>query len=604
MKKLWEVDGEGMQVFQRKKAVAIIGLLSLLVLLLPTGFRATLVASNAVGGQNGSAIVPAFPGAEGFGWGSVGGRGGKVMVVTTLADSGAGSLRECIEEEGPRICTFAIGGTIELEESLVIENAYITIAGQTAPGGGITLKNSPRSARTPLKIESHDVVVRYIRSRPGSNPDDSGTLDAMTIRRKSGDEVYNVVVDHCSFSWATDEVTNIYSDAHDILVQWSIIAEGLEWATHKEDGELQPHSMGMLLGAEGSKDYALHHNLFAHNRHRNPKVKTSGTVDLVNNVMYNTGAGEGWRAPTYVLQRESGITTPANYVGNYFKPGPDTGSVDYFIETKESVAVYLEGNRVPEGVAIINPESADVVASSRFDGPPITNHAADEAYERVLAEVGASHRLTCDGMFVPRRDAADTRLMEEVRTGTGEIIDDPSEVGGWPVLAAGTPCADTDGDGMPDGWEELHGFDKNDASDNAADADGDVYTNIEEYLNGTDPRTAGTNPLPVATASEPVDPQATATATSNPSATAAPSQTPSQIPTQTPSQTSTQTPVPTADGSIGTVAVPPTPEPNATPGEQPSRPPESNPGEPDAQPITPPDQSLDGEALYLPLIVR
>ncbi|MHC4933496.1 MAG: hypothetical protein ACYTGV_15030 [Planctomycetota bacterium] len=146
--------------------------------------------------------LPAFPGAEGFGAHSIGGRGGQVIEVTNLNDAGPGSLRAALEASGPRIVVFRVAGTIELDSSIEVQNPYLTVAGQTAPGDGITLKNSPLNAKTPLKIETYEVVIRYLRSRPGSNPADSGTLDALTISNEEAD-VYNVIVDHSSFSWAT-----------------------------------------------------------------------------------------------------------------------------------------------------------------------------------------------------------------------------------------------------------------------------------------------------------------------------------------------------------------------------------------------------------------
>lgn len=170
--------------------------------------------------------VPAFPGAEGFGANSVGGRGGRVIEVTNLDDSGPGSLRAAIEADRPRTVVFRVGGTIELQSGLEITNPFITIAGQTAPGGGITLRNDPSNADTSLKIETHDVVIRYIRSRPGPSTELHGTLDAITIGNQEGG-TYNVIVDHSSFSWATDEVVNSWYDAHDITIQWSIVSEGL-----------------------------------------------------------------------------------------------------------------------------------------------------------------------------------------------------------------------------------------------------------------------------------------------------------------------------------------------------------------------------------------
>ena len=424
----------------------------------------------------------AFPGAEGFGANAVGGRGGGVIEVTNLNDHGPGSLRAAVNASGPRLVVFRVGGTIELDSSIEIRNPYITIAGQTAPGQGITLKNSPKNAKTPLKIETHDAIVRYIRSRPGSNPNETGTLDAITIANESGD-VYNVIVDHSSFSWATDEVSNVYYAAHDITVQWSILGEGLDCATHIEHGVRQCHSMGMLLGSVGSRDLSIHHNLFAHNRHRNPRIKTMGTTDVVNNVVYNSGSGNGWRAPTYAHGGRAVV--PVNYIANYFKPGPDSGSAEWFIDTAEVVEVYIGGNIVPK--AVIDPDSRDMLVGTRHPAAPITTTSALAAYSRVLAEAGASRGLNCDGTFYATRDRVDERIVNDVKQGTGRIIDDPSEVGGWPNLVGGIPCADSDHDGMPDEFETLYGLDPTDASDGPADSDGDGYTNVEEFLNSTAP---------------------------------------------------------------------------------------------------------------------
>ena len=421
--------------------------------------------------------LPAFPGAEGFGAQSIGGRGGRVIEVTNLNDAGPGSLRAAIEASGPRTVVFRVGGTIELDSSLEVQNPYLTVAGQTAPGDGITLKNSPLSAGTPLKIKTHDVIIRYIRSRPGSNSDEIGTLDALTIFNET-DGLQDVIIDHGSFSWATDEVVNVYYAAHNITIQWSIIAEGLDCSTHVENGELQCHSMGMLLGSDGSRDMSIHHNLFAHNRHRNPRIKTMGTIDVVNNVVYNSGSGNGWRSPTYVHGGRGVV--PANYVGNYFKPGFDTGAAEWFIDTKEIVEVYVEGNIVPNEV--IDPASVDMLVDTRHDTPPIVTTSAPVAYVQVLEQAGSSRGLECDGTPYARRDSADLRIVEEVRNGTGWIIDEPEEVGGWPVLYAGVACADGDHDGMPDEWEVLKELDAADPSDRN-DLAPSGYTWLETYLN-------------------------------------------------------------------------------------------------------------------------
>lgn len=431
-------------------------------------------------------FLPAFPGAEGFGSVSVGGRGGRVIEVTNLNDRGEGSLRTAIEAEGARIVVFKVAGIIELDSTLKVANPYITIAGQTAPGEGITLRNSAKNTKPALKIKTHDVVVRYIRSRPGSNLNEAGedgNLDALTIASGS-EEVYNIIVDHSSFSWATDEVVSVYYDAHDITIQWSIIAEGLNCSTHVEDDQRQCHSMGLLLACDGQKNISIHHNLFAHNRRRNPMVKTTGVVDIVNNVVYNSGFGENSSAPTDV-RGDYGIS-PVNYISNYFKPGVDSGSSDWFIDTKnEPVEIYIQGNLVPHSV--MHPESLKWVVDNPHPAPKITTFSAQKAYRRVLAQAGASRGLNSDHTFFMRRDNVDKRIVEDVEQGIGRIIDDPSEVGGWPKLLAGNSYRDTDHDGMADKFETLYGFNLQDSSDGFQDADGDGYTNLEEFLNGTCP---------------------------------------------------------------------------------------------------------------------
>lgn len=455
------------------------------------GAKATAVfaffalAAQAAGGTEPLPAFPAalgFPGAEGFGSTAVGGRAGIVLRVTNLNDDGPGSLRAAVGAEGPRIIVFQVGGTIELASSLEIQNPYVTIAGQTAPGDGITLRNDPDNSRTPLKIETHDVIVRYLRSRPGSHPDEIGTLDALTISNEHGD-LYNVIVDHCSFSWATDELVNLYYAAHDVTVQWSIISEALDCSTHIENGERQCHSMAMLLGSEGSRDFSIHHNLFAHNRHRNPRVKTMGTVDVVNNVVYNSGWGNGWRSPSYV---HGGHTiVPANYVGNHFMPGPDSGAAQWFIDTKEVVTVYAAGNDVPHQV--IDTASLEMLSPDRHAAPPVTTWNALRARLLVLASAGANRGLACDGSSFRRQDSVDWRVVREALQGEGRIIDEPWQVGGWPDLVGGRACQDSDGDAMPDAFEERYGFDPADPNDGWADADGDGYTNVEEFLNFSPP---------------------------------------------------------------------------------------------------------------------
>lgn len=319
------------------------------------------------------------------------------------------------------------------------------------------------------------------RSRPGSNPREEGNLDALTIAGKSG-EVYNIIVDHSSFSWATDEVVSVYNDAHNITIQWSIIAEGLDCSTHVEAGEQQCHSMGLLLASEGQKDISIHHNLLAHNKRRNPLVKTTGVVDIVNNVIYNPGFGENSFSPTHV-RGDYGVSQ-VNYINNYFQPGANTGSSNWFIDTKyEPVEIYLEGNIVPKKV--IHPESLKWIVPNPHPAAKVTTNSAHIARQQVLKYAGANQRLRDNGTFLTIRDAVDRRIVRSVRQSTGSIIDDPMKVNGWSKINSGYPYQDTDRDGMSDKYEELYGLEPTNPSDGSEDADNDGYTNVEEFLNFT-----------------------------------------------------------------------------------------------------------------------
>jgi hypothetical protein len=294
------------------------------------------------------------------------------------------------------------------------------------------------------------------------------------------------MIDHCSLSWATDEVVNSWYDAHHITIQWSIISEGLHCSTHPDGC----HSKGMLLGSEGSHSISIHHNLFAHNHERSPRIKTNGLVDVVNNVIYNSKFFGGW-GPSHI----TGFV-PVNYVGNYFKLGAGSSTGDYYISASDPTAIFVQGNIAPhrpseetdEVTGVVRPNARRWVVSTRHLAPEVTTTSAFKAYERVLAESGASAGLNCDGTSFLRRDAVDKRTVDDVRNGAGGIINDPSEVGGWPEIAPGVPCADSDHDGMPDEWEKKHGINPNHPGDGPADSDGDGYTNVEEYLTGTNPR--------------------------------------------------------------------------------------------------------------------
>ena len=428
--------------------------------------------------------LPAFPQAEGFGANAVGGRGGKVIEVTRLDDDGAGTLRAAINAEGPRIVVFRIGGTIELRKSLKITNPYITIAGQSAPGGGITLKNLPSNQDSALIILTHDVVVRYIRSRPGPTSIPVNNGDALEILTK---DAYNVIIDHCSLSWAVDEDVSTWYDAHDVTIAWSIIAEGLQCSTHVKGC----HSMGMLIGSDGSGNISIHNNLLAQNHERNPMIKTSGRVDVVNNTIYNS-----WGTASVVTDEYGKVQV--NYVGNYVKPGSNTEPDKRLVAVSSSsglgAEIFVRGNIAPQRpsddldeLLVVKPDSWKWVVPTRFDMPHITTISALAAYNQVLTAAGANMGIDSQGNTYWRRDAVDERIVDDVRKGIGGIINDPSDVGGWPELAAGVAPEDSDHDGMPDVWEELYGLNPDDPADGSANLDSDGYTNVEEYLNVTDP---------------------------------------------------------------------------------------------------------------------
>ena len=416
--------------------------------------------------------LPAFPGAEGFGCGTPGGRGGRVMVVSNLDDFGPGSLREALESSGPRFVVFAVSGTIEVSEQIVIDDPYVTVAGQTAPGGGVTLRAAEGNTTGLVDIQTHDVVIRFLRFRVGAPEDVSGeNLDGLNVWHKNG---HDVVIDHNSFSWAVDENVSTWDDAKRVTFSWNVIGEGLRWATHPE-GE---HSKGLLVSGERVRDVSVHHNLFVHNIARNPQISAPGRVQVVNNVVYDYGDS--------ALQTSNAHGAPKiDVVANYFKAGPDSDpdryEVDgYPIREKGDWSVHVTGNVGPHGRTLgsqrdlVSPEDQDLVVADAPSGlPPITTTRAEEAYQDVLAKAGAR---------VPYLDDVDARLIDDVRRGEGGMINDPEDVGGWPELPAGEPRPDRDGDGMPDEWEDENGLDP-DSDDSAGDQDGDGYTNIEEYAN-------------------------------------------------------------------------------------------------------------------------
>ncbi|HVW60944.1 MAG TPA: hypothetical protein VHC48_12935 [Puia sp.] len=455
------------------------------------------------------ASIPAFPGAEGGGAFSFGGRGGKVYVVTNLNDSGPGSFREACEQGGARIIVFNVSGIIRLESPVSIRAPYITIEGQTAPGDGVCI------AGESVWIDTHDVVIRFMRFRRGQTN---------VLRRDDalgGNPVGNIIIDHVSASWGLDENMSIYRHVYDrngakqeklpsvnITIQNSIFSEGLDTYNH---------AFGSTIGGRNS---TFMRNLWANNVARNPSVGMDGDFGFVNNVIFNW-----WNRSADGGDNKSFY----NFINNYYKPGPITPldkPIGHRILKPESGRgrdskhlfgkAYVNGNIMEGNEAVTRdnwnggvqvedqPEPDKVLDSIRSDKQfpmaPVVLLSAAEAYGYVLANAGA---------ILPRRDAVDARIVKEVRTGKisysentqppggGQfikrrlpvdsykkgIISDISQVGGYPAYK-GSPYKDADNDGMPDSWEKSHGLDPHDPADaGRIDVKGGGYSNIEVYLN-------------------------------------------------------------------------------------------------------------------------
>ncbi len=491
----------------------------------------------------------AFPGAEGPGRLSVGGRGGAVVFVTSRADSGPGTLRAALERPGPRTVIFRVGGTITLESPLVISEPYVTVAGQTAPGGGIQIRNNPSApyglaadSFASLVIATHNVVIRYLRIRPGPldpNPACTGPnavphpegvstcVDANDIRAieiQPGARL--VMLDHLSLSWAVDKLLAVIG-ASRVTLQWSILAEAMDLVLYEGffGTRASYHGQGTITGnvasaraGEVTGRLAFHHNLFSQLMARAPQMipncpfstqPLTCASDVVNNYVYD------WDDYGASVANTSGHSF-VNVVGNYFRPGGDTRTVQRaFLMTDwgtsssavvpgATLGVHQSGNRiqVSQGVSsTVQPSCArwngtlgrfdpcDPLTYSRprYATTPLTTTDAVTARDQVLAQAGASARLDTRGVFVPARDTADERIVTDASRGTGRIIDSRAAFPGWPGLSTGTPPADRDLDGMPNAFEDRFGCLDARRTDHALDADSDGYTNLEEYLNGTPP---------------------------------------------------------------------------------------------------------------------
>ncbi|MDD3167071.1 MAG: pectate lyase [Bacteroidales bacterium] len=446
-----------------------------------------------------SKSILAFPGAEGSGRYTTGGRGGKVYRVKNLNDSGPGSLREAVEAAGTRTVVFDVAGIIALQSPLSVDNGNITIAGQTAPGDGICLKNYP------FVIKGNNVIVRFIRSRMGDEANYEG--DAAEGRYSK-----HIIIDHCSFSWSVDECASFYSNEH-FTMQWCMINESMNISVHSKVA----HGYG---GLWGGRPASFHHNLISNHQSRTPRF-TGGDpmterVDYRNNVVYNWGPSLG----TY-----GGTGGVYNFVGNYYKPGPATAlkpaiasRLIYTGPSDDSTHYwghfYFQDNYFDATCSVLNnaarlacqqvnannvnglhlatheylPEGRinGILASNAYAVEPVTTHAASVAYQKVLALAGASHS----------RDALDLRYTEEVRLGihtyTGSlggmpgIIDTQNDAGAWPEYRSTAEqraaLTDSDGDGIPDVNEIQLGLNPHLADGHLCDLDAD-YTNLEVYMN-------------------------------------------------------------------------------------------------------------------------
>jgi hypothetical protein len=419
--------------------------------------------------------APAFPGVEGFGKYTIGGRGGRVIEVTNLNDNGPGSLRAAVMAQGPRTVVFRVSGTIALQSELKIRHPYLTIAGQTAPGDGICIKNYQ------VNFDTQHLIIRYLRFRPG---DEVGKE-----QDGFGGQGDHIVIDHCSASWGVDETFSI-NKASNLTVQWCMVTESLTKSLHKKGS----HGYGGLWGGPGG---SFHHNLLAHHSSRNPRASgnaDSGLLDYRNNVVYNWGFNSAY----------GGELWPRNWINNYYKAGPATDEkvkFRIFVQKDPRGKMFAAGNYVHGSPAISanNWRGIDFVpdgeateatlrVSHEFVVAPVATQTAPAAYESVLAHAGCSLA----------RDSVDRRIVEEVRTGTAKfgasykgggkgLIDSQRDVGGWPELRSLPAPVDSDHDGMPDAWEKAHGLDPQNPLDGAREADARGYTHLELYLNSLVP---------------------------------------------------------------------------------------------------------------------
>ena len=439
--------------------------------------------------------ILAFPSAEGEAKYTVGGRGGKVLFVTNLNAKGEGSLREACEANSPRTIIFRIGGTIDLKgKNIIIKNDNLTIAGQTAPGDGIQIKNGG------LSIQANEVIIRYLRIRPGPSLAMGDALDIKSPSRHKRKK--NIIIDHVSAFWGVDETLNGGSFSNNVTVQWSIIAEGLHCSNYTNQGKgeswkpckktkekiIWAHSRGSMITSD-SRNISFHHNLLYRNYKRNPLIQSSD-ADVVNNVIIN------YQYQTFIQPFQAKVQ--ANFIGNYFRSyihkrppirvfnynkGYDGNSSIYYKDNYD--ATFRPTSNQPEtDIRVIHPHKSK--SKSNPDGDvqdkatphlfeSIKRQPVHTAYNLVLNSVGANY---------PKRDSTDQRVIDFIRAGKAPktFINNPKEVGGWPTLQTGKYLEDTDNDGIPNNWEKANNLNFSNYRDNCLITKSG-YTNLEIYLN-------------------------------------------------------------------------------------------------------------------------
>jgi hypothetical protein len=400
----------------------------------------------------------AFPGAEGFGKNATGGRGGIVVEVTNLNDSGSGSLRDALKMTVPRTIVFKVGGTINCSSYLSIpsNSGDVTIAGQTAPGDGIAIKGAE------FRIQASNVIMRYLRIRPGSSTSGSNE-DGVRIIAFSGKRTENVILDHISITWGKDENVEIGgigsgSNVRNVTIQNSIIAENINT------------QYGLLLWND-AKNISIVKNLFAHNKERNIRSSTcTSNFEMINNVVYGY---KGGTHPTY--ENEFDI------IGNVYKKNPAVSTPYKTINIEASLnncpdgvlsqtRAYINDNILDGGSISVSSSLSSYKTSGRIFNSGVVPLSSKDVEQNVLSNVGANF---------PKSDAVDTRLINDAKNKTGNLT---KSTGAYPNLSNGTPYSDKDKDGISDVWESANGLNPNDASDKNKDRDGDGYTNLEEFM--------------------------------------------------------------------------------------------------------------------------